>query len=321
MGLISGTALSVEGTAKSSMGVDAGDFDNDGDDDIVITELTSQGSQLFVNDGAGVFVDDSTRSRLRFASLPYTGFGTAWFDFDNDSWLDLLTINGAVTSIGHWSVGTPLPLGQRKQLFRNLGNGQFEDVSARAGPVFERPAVGRGAAFGDIDNDGDVDVVVANDNGPAELLVNQIGTRNNWIGLRLVGTRGARDMLGARVAVFRTDGPTLWRRARTDGSYASANAPRVLVGLGQATSVRIRVVWPDGALRMERRSRRPLHDAEEGRARWEAPRNDSACGASRGQEIEARHQRQFALGGAPALLMIVCAFAVVAAACDPAARL
>jgi enediyne biosynthesis protein E4 len=108
--------------------------------------------------------------------------------------------------------------------------------------------VGRGAAFGDIDNDGDLDVVVGNDNGPAELLVNQIGSRNNWLGLRLVSGRESRDMLGARVGIVRADGSTLWRRARADGSYASANDPRVLVGLGQSPSVaRIRVLWPDGS--------------------------------------------------------------------------
>jgi enediyne biosynthesis protein E4 len=247
-GLFSGTALSIEGVAKSSMGVDAGDFDNDGDDDIFITELTGQGSNLYVNDGTGLFVDESARSRLRFASLPYTGFGAAWLDFDNDGWLDILTVNGAVTSIEELvRAHNGFPLGQRKQLFRNLGDGQFEDVTARAGPVFERLRVGRGAAFGDIDNDGDLDVVVGNDNGPAELLINQIGSRNHWLGLRLVGADGSRDMLGARVGIFRADGSTLWRRARADGSYASANDPRVLVGLGQSTSVpRVRVLWPDG---------------------------------------------------------------------------
>src|SRR5207245_8576270 len=92
MGLLSGTALSAEGEAKSSMGVDAGDFDNDGDDDLLVTELTSQGSDLYVNDGKGNFVDESARSRLQFLSLPYTGFGTAWFDFDNDGWLDTMSV-------------------------------------------------------------------------------------------------------------------------------------------------------------------------------------------------------------------------------------
>ena len=248
-GLLSGTALSGEGEAKSSMGVDAGDFDNDGDEDILVTELTGQGSDLYVNDGAGIFVDQSARSGLRFGSLPFTGFGAAWLDADNDGWLDILTVNGAVTSIEDLArAHDPFPLHQRKQLFRNLGDGRFEDISARAGAVFQKPAVGRGAAFGDVDNDGAVDVVVGNDNGPAELLINQIGSRRDWVGIRTVGGQGrGRDMVGARVGVVRADASMLWRRARADGSYASANDPRVLVGLGTAAKpVRVRVIWPDG---------------------------------------------------------------------------
>jgi hypothetical protein len=135
-----------------------------------------------------------------------------------------------------------------KQLYRNLGNGRFDDVSGRAGPAFTSLDVGRGAAFGDIDNDGDIDVVVGNASGPAQLLINNIGNRNHWLGLRVVGGAGTRDMLGARVEIIRTSGPTLWRRAHSDGSYASANDPRVLVGLGTAVDVpRVRVHWPDGS--------------------------------------------------------------------------
>jgi enediyne biosynthesis protein E4 len=246
--LFSGTALSAEGQAKSSMGVDAGDFDNDGDEDLFVTELTGQGSELYVNDGGGVFVEQGARSGLRFASLPFTGFGTAWFDFDNDGWLDILTVNGAVTSMEELvRANDPFPLSQRKQLFRNVGGGRFEDVTKSAGAIFQKAAVGRGAAFGDIDNDGDVDVVVGNDNGPLQLLVNQIGNRNRWVGFRLVGGGAWRDMLGARVGVVRTDGSVVWRRARADGSYASANDPRVLVGLAGSENIsRARVVWPDG---------------------------------------------------------------------------
>jgi hypothetical protein len=257
-GLLSGTALSTEGEAKSSMGVDAADFDNDGDEDLFVTELAGQGANLFVNDGSGIFTDQSAASRLRVATLPSTGFGTAWIDVDNDGWLDLLTINGAVTAIGELvRRHDPFPLHQRKQLFHNLGNGQFEEVSAGAGAVFQVSSTGRGAAFGDIDNDGDTDVVVASNDGPVQLLMNQIGQRHHWIGLRLVGEvtgwrvtasaeRPVRDMLGARVSVT-SGGRTLWRRARSDGSYASANDPRVLVGLGSSTSVsEVRVIWPDG---------------------------------------------------------------------------
>jgi hypothetical protein len=191
----------------------------------------------------GRFEDISARAGIASATLPYTGFGTAWFDFDNDGLLDILTVNGKVALEGRAS--SKFPYDQRKQLFHNLGNGHFEDVTSRAGRVFELSDVGRGAAFGDIDNDGDTDVVVANNSGPLRLLVNNLGNRSHWLGLRLVGDR--RDMLGATVAVMRRESPTLWRRARADGSYASANDPRVLVGLGQSTqNPTLRVRWPDG---------------------------------------------------------------------------
>jgi len=247
-GLLSGTALPSHGKAEASMGVDAGDFDNDGDEDLVMAELTTQGSNLYVNDGSALFDDRSARSGLEAATLGTTGFGTAWFDFDNDGWLDLLTVNGAVQSIEALvRAHDPYPLHQKKQLFRNTRDGHLVDVTAQAGAVFARSDVGRGAAFGDLDNDGDVDVVVLNNNGRAQVLVNQIGTRHHWIGLRLVGATAKRDMIGARVAISRPHEPTLWRRARADGSYASANDPRVLAGLGESTTrPGVRVQWPSG---------------------------------------------------------------------------
>ena len=248
MGLLSGAALNANGKSKAGMGVDAGDFDNDGDEDLFVTNLTSEGSDLYVNRESGMFEEQSASSGLGFASLAYTGFGTAWFDFDNDGWLDILTVNGAVqTSEALTQPNDPFPLHQRKQLFRNLGNGRFEEVTDRAGAVFQLSEVGRGAAFGDIDNDGDVDVVVANNNGKVRLLINNIGNRNNWLGLRVIGKQAPRDMLGARIEIVREDGSTLWRRARADASYASANDPRVLVGLGHATKApKVRVTWPSG---------------------------------------------------------------------------
>jgi hypothetical protein len=244
--LLAGAALNGLGSAEGSMGVDAGDFDNDGDEDLFVTNLPGETNTLYVNDGSGLFEDRTTMAGLGVPSLPHTGFGTAWFDFDNDGWLDLLVANGAVRmQESNARAADPFPLGERNLLFRNLGTGRFEEVTARAGAVFELSEVSRGAAFGDVDNDGDVDVLVTNNNGPARLLINHVGQRNRWVGLRLVGGAGSRDMLGARVGVFRHEGPPLWRRARADGSYASANDPRVLVGLGDAVTIaRLRVVWP-----------------------------------------------------------------------------
>src|SRR5688572_25770156 len=144
--LLAGTALTAEGKAEASMGVDAGDFDNDGDEDLFITELTGQGSNLYVNDGSGSFRDVSAASRIGQLSVPYTGWGTAWFDFDNDGWLDLLQVNGTIVAIGQ--TGQAFPYDQRKVLFRNNGAGRFEDVTKQAGSVFEMSESGRGAAFG-----------------------------------------------------------------------------------------------------------------------------------------------------------------------------
>jgi hypothetical protein len=272
-----GAALGADGEAKGSMGVDAADFDDDGDQDLFVADLAREGHDLYVNDGSGVFLEQAARAGLRLPSLRYTGFGAAWFDFDNDGRLDILTVNGAVRHTAEaLTRRETFFLQQSKQLFRNLGNGQFADVTENAGAVLRHPEVSRGAAFGDVDNDGDTDVVVANNSGPIRLLVNHIGNRKHWLGLRLVVGRGfqprqggpdqpplklrrsaeasakaeraaLRDALGARIAIVLQDGSTRWRRARSDGSYASANDPRVLVGLGDTTTiVKVRVEWPGG---------------------------------------------------------------------------
>jgi hypothetical protein len=249
MAFLNGAAVNGQGNSEASMGVDAGDYDNDGDEDIFITNWLAQMNVLYQNTGNAVFEDRKAASGLGAPSLAKTGFGTAWFDFDNDSWLDLITLNGSVSMIeAQARTKDPFPLKMLNQLFRNLGDGRFQDVSARGGEPFTLLDVSRGAAFGDIDNDGDEDVVVGTANGPTRVFINNVGDRNHWLGLRLTGI-GGRDMLGARVSVVRGTGPTLWRRARSDGSYASANDPRVLVGLGTSNSpVTVRVQWPDGKM-------------------------------------------------------------------------
>src|SRR5262249_25047701 len=159
-------------------------FDQDGDEDLFVTELGSEGHDLYVNDGSGVFDEQAARAGIRGPSLPYTGFGAAWFDIDNDGWLDLLTVNGAVRHTAEaLTQHQKFSLQQARQLFRNLGNGKFEDVTERAA-ILKIPEVGRGAAFGDIDNDGDTDVVIANNSGPIRLLMNNVGNRQHWVGVR-----------------------------------------------------------------------------------------------------------------------------------------
>lgn len=246
IGLPSGAAVNADGEAEANMGIAAGDFDADGDDDLFVTHMAGETNTLWVNDGRGSFEDRTNPARLGAPSLPSTGFGTAWIDYDNDGRLDLLAANGAVTEEEERvRAGDPYPYAQTHQLFRNLGDGKFADVSGEAGSPFRQLEIGRGAAFGDIDNDGDMDALIVNTNSPARLLINQIGNRRPWLGLRLMDAK--RDLPGARVAVVRKGGPTLWFRAATDGSYASASDPRVLVGLGDAAEViEVRVVWPDG---------------------------------------------------------------------------
>ena len=242
-----GVAVNGQGKAEGSMGVDAGDFDNDGDEDLVIANLTGEGSTLYANDGTGSFQDVAAATGVRTQTLQYTGFGTAWFDADNDGWLDVLTVNGAIATIQALAAaGDPFPLHQRKQLLRNTGTGRFEDATALGGAALAASEVGRGAAFGDVDNDGRVDVVAANNNGRLRLLLNTHPGGNRWLGVRAVGVSG-RDLLGTMVGVVFSDSSVRWRRVRADGSYASANDPRVVFGLGASGQpARIKVRWPGG---------------------------------------------------------------------------
>ena len=225
--LLSGAALSGLGTPEAGMGVDAGDFDDDGDEDLFMTHLTTEGNNLYVNDGSGMFRDESASSRLGPGSLPYTGWGSAWFDFDNDGRLDVMAVNGTVVAVDGRDED-PFPYGQRNSLFRNLGDGRFEDVTDRAGAVFELSEVSRGAAFGDVDNDGDVDVLVGNNAGPVRLLVNTIGNRRHWLGLRLGRFRGRPRVRARARHAGRPRGGDPRRRA--DALAARAERRKLCVG-------------------------------------------------------------------------------------------
>jgi hypothetical protein len=228
------------------MGVDIADFDGNGTEDIFLTHLTREKSTLFVNRGAGYFEDRSVETGVAAPSIPFTGFGTVFFDYDNDGWLDIVATNGAVHLIEELKTPQdPFPLQQKKQLLHNLGNGHFEESTASAGQVFQTVEVGRGLAAGDLDNDGSTDLVISNNNGPLRVILNKGGSARPWVGLRLL--TGKRDAYGARVEIKRQGAPTLWRRVRADGSYLSANDPRILVGLGDAPRIdSLTVYWPDG---------------------------------------------------------------------------
>jgi len=246
--LFTGTAVNRAGRAEASMGVDTADFDNDGDPDIFMTHLMGETNTLYVNMGDGLFEDKTIEFGLAAASMPFTAFGTAWFDYDNDGWLDLLILNGAVQVIESLAAkGDKYPLEQQNQLYHNVNGKGFEDRSAIAGKNFEQAEVSRGAAFGDIDNDGDTDVVIFNNNGPVRLLRNNIGQSANWLGLVLHDDKSGRNMPGARAVLKLKSGETLWRRVRIDGSYCSANDPRLLFGLGKKEKIdSVEITWPDG---------------------------------------------------------------------------
>ncbi len=241
-----GCAVNADGVAEAGMGVDIADFDGNGTEDIFLTHLTREKSTLFVNRGTGYFEDRSVETGVAAPSIPFTGFGTVFFDYDNDGWLDIVAVNGAVHLIEELKTPQdPYPLQQRKQLFHNLGNGHFEETTASAGAVFQLVEVGRGLAAGDLDNDGSTDLVVSNNNGSLRVILNRMGSAKPWLGLRLLV--GKRDAYGATVEIRRQGAPTLRRRVRADGSYLSANDPRILVGLGDTAQIQsLTVHWPDG---------------------------------------------------------------------------
>ena len=256
-GLISGAALNADGEVEASMGIAAGDHDGDGDFDLFLTHFTRETNTLYRNDsepGAPSFRDRTNASALGRPSWDLTSFGTAFVDFDLDGWLDLAVVNGAVTFAAGRprTEDDPFPLDQANQVFLNVAGSsagrRFDPGAAGVldGPV---PLVSRGLATGDIDNDGDVDLVITNNNGPARLLLNQTAAAaGGWIGVapRLGAGAGGRAAAAATVRIHRQDAPPLVRRADASGSYTSSSDPRVTVSTAGAAVSRIEVRWADG---------------------------------------------------------------------------
>ncbi len=270
-GLLSGSALNSLGRAEASMGVVLGDVDGDLDLDLFMTHFTRESNTL-MRAGRGAIFDDATdQFDLASVSWDFTSFGTGFLDFDNDGWLDLVIVSGGVTYPPGVDRSTnPFPLGQTNQLLRNREGRGYDDVTPRAGDAFSRSEISRGAILGDLDNDGDTDVVVTNNSGPARVLINP-RTPKRWLGARLVlaQTPGSppRDALGA-IATLRRGTTTWLRRHHADGGYACSNDPRVSFGLGSgevetpasvtSSESSLEVRWPDG-------SRETFEDLELGR--------------------------------------------------------
>ena len=239
-----GCAFDENGVAMSGMGVGLGDFDGDGWMDIVRTNFSEQVTTLYRNYGNGAFEDASIKAGLG-VNRKYVGFGVGFLDFDNDGWKDLFLANGHVYS---QIAGRKIHLTYKepKVLYRNLGNGRFEDVSAKAGPAIKAENLGRGCAFGDFDNDGDVDVIINNLDGPPTLLRNDGGNRNNWIMIKCVGVKSNRSAIGARVRIT-TGARSQIDEVMSGSSYYSQNDFRLHFGLGSATKVdSVEIAWPSG---------------------------------------------------------------------------
>ena len=193
------------------------------------------------------FRDATDQLNLGASSLPYTGFGTVWIDYDNDGDHDLLIANGAVLARRKATTTAWRSMASATSSIAMTARADSSDVSEIAGESFQIPRISRGAAVGDIDNDGDLDAVISNTDGPAELLINRGEPAHHWLSVKLRGVDSNRDGAGARVALLRPNGDRLWRRAHTDGSYLSASDIRVHFGLGTDSQISgIGVIWPAG---------------------------------------------------------------------------
>ncbi len=251
VGLLSGTAFNDRGATEASMGVDAGDVDGDGRLDLFMTHLDFETNTLYRNLGGGMFLDSTQIAGLGPPSVVQVGFGTNFFDLEHDGDLDLFVANGHIVDNIHLK-NPSLSFEQPNQLFDNRG-GRFVEVSRSAGPHFENARVSRATAIGDLDNDGDLDLLIVNCNQQAVVLRNQLerrpeGRRHHWLQLRLLSRHGGRDAIGAR-ARLEAGGRSWIAEARSGTSYLSQSDPRLHFGLGTAERIdRLEIRWPEGEI-------------------------------------------------------------------------
>ena len=240
----SGGMVNEHGEPEGSMGLTVGDYNNDGRPDIFITNFVEQSNTLYENDGDNLFFDQTTSVGLDPVGFNYSGWGTKFFDFDNDGWLDLFVTNGHTDE--RLELRFPADTyAEPNYLLRNDSGSRFVDVSAQSGLRDMRDRVGRGTAFADFDNDGDVDVLVVNKNDRPVLLLNEGGNRRNWLAIRTLGVKSNADGIGAKVMVT-AGGHRRVFEVRGSDSYLSSNDMRVHVGLGDFVTADVTIRWPSG---------------------------------------------------------------------------
>ena len=245
VGVMAGVAFNEAGVARAGMGVDAADYDGSGRQSLIIGNFSNEMMALYSNDGKGLFIDEAPASAIGRASLLRLTFACFFVDVDLDGLLDIFAANGHVAD-DIARVQPTITYAQPPHLFRNLGGRKFDDLSTRLGAAFAKPMVARGAAYGDYDNDGDLDLLVTSNNGPARLLRND-GALHHRLRVTLAGTSSNRDGIGASVRVLRDQGGPLVRMVKTGSSYLSQSELPVTFGLGAATKVAgIEVTWPNG---------------------------------------------------------------------------
>jgi len=244
-GMAAGVAYGEDGIARGAMGADAGDYDRSGRPALLVGNFSNQMLGLYHNEGNGLFVDEAPSSTVGRASLLSLTFGVFFFDYDLDGYPDIFAANGHIEDeIGR--VQPKVSYRERPLLFRNLGNHRFENVSDQAGAGLAQAMVARGAAYADYDHDGDLDVIINTNNGPAHLLRNDGGNRNHWLSVRLAGTKSNRDGIGAVVRVESAGGKQ-WNMVRSGSSYCSQSDLALTFGLGKDTTANLEIDWPSGA--------------------------------------------------------------------------
>lgn len=245
-----GVAFSEEGKARAGMGVDVSDYDRSGYPSIAVGNFSNEMIALFHNEGkaGGLFIDEAPRMPIGQEALLTLTFGLFFFDYDLDGWSDLLLANGHVADDIN-TVQPKITYAQAPQLFRNEGKKKFVEVSRKMGRPFQRPIVARGAAYGDYDNDGDLDVLLTTNGGPAYLLRNEGGNQNRFIRFQAVGTASNRSGIGAKVTLYLADGTRLWNHVRSGSSYCSQSELPITFGLGREEKVaRAEIEWPSGKI-------------------------------------------------------------------------